>query len=389
MKQGQNYSPLRQENVSSKGKLHGRSYTYADVMASSREREQPLKGFEEHFGSLVDYILRITYRIWEDKNVGLIYQYYAQNLELYTPLGFIDSVQAVVEDTTRTLQSFPNRQLYSLNVIGGGDENDGYLSSHLIRSVMLNTGDSTFGKATGKKIDVLTIADCLCKENQVIREWLVRDNGDYIRQLGFDIEDIAEQLAQADLKENRTAWFEKEMQERINQTKFQAKLILQIQGCPSADEDVETIIKSMFHDIWTAQHFGMVDDYYFFNVQVHGLGGRSLCGTPNLQQFLAQFHATLTHADFKIEHIQSIDSDAGDHEKFVHVRWSICGNHASCGLLGRGTGTPLYVMGISHFRLVRGRIAEEWTVFDELALWKQIKLAQVSFQTNHKKSSDE
>ncbi len=376
MKQGQNYSPLREDNISPKGTLHGRSYTYADVMALSREREESLKGFEEHYGSLVDYILRITYRIWEDKNVGLVYQYYAENIDLYTPLGCIDSAQTVVEDTTRTLQAFPNRQLYSLNVIGGGNDADGYLSSHLIRSVMTNTGDSIFGKATGKKVDVLTIADCLCQDNQIVREWLVRDNGDYVRQLGFDIENIAEQLAQADLQANRVAWFEDEMQERVSQ-KRQAP---QVQGRPKGEHHVEEVVKAMFYDVWQAQHFGMVDDYYFFNVQVHGLGGRSLCGTPNLQEFLAQFHATFSNADFQIHHVQSIDSDAGANEKFVHVRWSICGSHASCGLLGIGTGCPLYMMGISHFRLIRGRIAEEWTLFDELSLWKQIKLAQLKMK---------
>ena len=374
------YSPLRKENISPKGTLTGRSYTYADVMAESREREEALPGFEEHYSNLADYILRITYRIWEDKNIGLIYKYYAEQLPLYTPLGYIDSVQSVVEGTTNTLNSFPNRQLYSLNVIGAGNENDGYLSSHLIRSVMINTGDSIFGKATGNQVDVLTIADCLCKENQVIKEWLIRDNGDYIRQLGFDIEQVAEQLARADLKANTIAWFEKETLQRVKQTHPTPEIKGRPQGQGTSASDAEEVIKAMFHDVWQAKYFGMVDDYYFFNVQVHGLGGRGLCGTPNLQGFLANFHTTFSNADFVIEHIQSIDSDAGENEKFVHVRWSICGYHASCGLLGTGTRTPLHVLGASHFRVVRGRIAEEWTLFDELALWKQVKLAQMKSQ---------
>ena len=46
-------------------------------------------------------------------------------------------------------------------------------------------------------------------------------------------------------------------------------------------------------------------------------------------------------------------------------------------MFGTGSKAPLYIMGISQFRVVHGRICEEWILFDELAVWKQIHLHNI------------
>ena len=363
------YEPFKDKNISKV--LSGKTYTRADLMAKSRKREHPLKGFEDHYGSLVDYILRCTYHIWEEKNVGLIYTHYGEPNEIYTPLGYLESVQSVVESTTQHMYAFPDRQLYSLNVIWSGDEDKGYLSSHLNRSIMHNTGESQFGPATGNKVDAYAIADCLCKENKIIKEWLVRDNGAYLRQMGFDLEEIAYDMATKDVESDVKIWFSDELKERTSSSK----------KVPFVKEDItsndEEMIAEMLHNVWHSQFFAMLDDYYSYNVQVWSLGGRNLCGVPNLKYFLSNLHSNFSNSNFQIDFIQSIESDAGSCEKLVHVRWSLCGRHATGGMFGKGTNAPLYLMGISHYRVVNGRIAEEWTVFDELSIWKQIKIAQM------------
>ena len=62
------YNPARADNISPAGKLHGRTYTYADLNAGhSRKQDMPMQGFDPHYGNIVDYILRCTYDIWERK----------------------------------------------------------------------------------------------------------------------------------------------------------------------------------------------------------------------------------------------------------------------------------------------------------------------------------
>lgn len=371
------YKPTGNHNISPAGNLTGRTYTKADIFAKSRVRDMPLAGFEDHYGNLVDYILRCTYDIWEEKNVGVIYTHYAEKCPVFTPLGYGDTVQAVVDATTGMLSGFPDRQMYSVNIIWDGDETNGYLSSHMNRSVMTNLGESAFGDATGKKVDVLCIADCLCKENKIIKEWLVRDTGAMVKQLGLSTESVGEKMARADIKNNVTPWFEAETVQRTQSPKAQPQLI----DCPKNATPMDTV-RTMLHNVWAAHNFAMVDDYYSFNVPVEGLSGERLCGTPNLKTFLTEFHAVVSDSDFKIEHMQHMDSDAGEHETFVHARWTLCGKHATSKTFGQGTGTPLHIMGISHYRVVNGRIAEEWTVFDEVAIWKQIKAPQIKAEND-------
>ena len=243
---------------------------------------------------------------------------------------------------------------------------------------MTNLGESAFGPATGKKVDVLCIADCLCKDNMIVKEWLVRDTGSMVKQLGLSVEEVATTMAKADVDAGVVHWFEAETALRVKEPKKRPEVVELAEDANSMD-----IVTTMLHNVWSVHNFAMLDDYYSYNVSVEGLSGNRLCGTPNYKRFLTDLHGSLANSDFKIDHMQMMDSDAGENEKFVHCRWSLCGNHTTSRMFGAGTGTPLHVMGISQYRLVNGRIAEEWTVFDEVAIWKQIKIAQLRTQKDY------
>ena len=58
----------------------------------------------------------------------------------------------------------------------------------------------------------------------------------------------------------------------------------------------------------------------------------------------------------------------------IAVRWTLEGNHTGHGVLGAPTGKPLWVLGMSHYHMVDGRIVDEYTIYDELALRVQLKL---------------
>ena len=67
-----------------------------------------------------------------------------------------------------------------------GDKAEGFYSSHRVRSTATHLGDGDFGPATNRPITMLAIADCLCRDNQVVEEWLVRDQAAIAIQLGLD-----------------------------------------------------------------------------------------------------------------------------------------------------------------------------------------------------------
>ena len=115
----------------------------------------------------VDYILGITFEIWEQGNVGFIRDYYSADIEMATIDGLTVGNEAIVEGTAAMLRAFPDRKLLADDVIYGGTGPERFYSSHRIVSPMTNLGATAFGPATGRSVRIMTIADCLV-ENGVI-----------------------------------------------------------------------------------------------------------------------------------------------------------------------------------------------------------------------------
>jgi hypothetical protein len=57
------------------------------------------------------------------------------------------------------------------------------------------------------------------------------------------------------------------------------------------------------------------------------------------------------------------------------VRWSLDGAHDGFGRFGPPTGAPVHVMGMTHAEWGPWGLRREFTLFDELAIWRQILLA--------------
>ena len=45
---------------------------FVDMVPTDRPRVQPMKGFDPIYTDIVDYIIRCTHRIWDERDVGLI-----------------------------------------------------------------------------------------------------------------------------------------------------------------------------------------------------------------------------------------------------------------------------------------------------------------------------
>ena len=164
---------------------------------------------------LVDYILGITFEIWEERGVELIDQYYGPQTLVYALDGITRGSAAMIDGTAAMLVAFPDRLLLGDDVIGKGDCHSGY-SSHRVLSPMTNSGDSMFGPATGKQVRIMNMADCVIEEGVIVREWLARDNLALVRQLGFDARDSARRIKNGHSKE-LTDWFASET-DRLNET---------------------------------------------------------------------------------------------------------------------------------------------------------------------------
>ena len=337
-----------------------------DNAPATRDASAPaIEGFDQEFEGVVDYILRITYRIWEGKQIGLCYDYYSDDCPVWTLAGYAEGVKQVVENTLKTLSSFPDRTLHAENIIWDGDNERGYHSSHLILTHMTNTGASEYGPATGRSAKFWVIAHCVMKDNKIVEEWLVRDNYALVEQLGLDPHEVAKGIAAKPLDPESTfaKWLSSETQ------RVAAISTERLNSSVSAEANPEGFIKHHLHNIWNARLLGDMNLMYHNNAVFHGSANREFVAIDQILGFYLDILGAMPDAKFSSDYVNSVDNQYGG--KDVAVRWGISGTHTGYGKFGRPTGKPIFILGESHFRMKDGKVMEEWTVFDELSILAQ------------------
>ena len=150
-----------------------------------------MKGFSDRFTDFPDYILGITQEIWENRGLSTLHQYYSDDIPVRSPGSIVIGNKNVIAATMATLAEFPDRRLLGEDVIWSGTPEHGMLSSHRILSTATHLGDGVYGKASGTKLKYRVIADCHAINNQINDEWLVRDQGAVVRQMGWDAKQYA------------------------------------------------------------------------------------------------------------------------------------------------------------------------------------------------------
>ena len=312
---------------------------------------------------LVDYILGITFEIWEQGGVDLINQYYGPDTLVYSLDGITRGSQAAIDGTQSMLAAFPDRLLLGDDVIGKGDSHDGY-SSHRVLSPMTNTGDSMWGPATGKSVRIMNMADCVVEEGVITLEWLARDNLALIKQLGFGITESARLIASKRTPELST-WFVEETERLSNSPKPVDDTVL----C-SAGADPQQFSQQVLNALWMTGDSTTIESAYAPYSVMHRSPIEIISGRPSIAEHYAGLRGALDCTAASIDHV-AVQS-AGEHAVHVAARWAVCGMHAGEYLGVAATGKPVYIMGVTHRRIVDGRIAVEWTVFDSLGVLSQL-----------------
>ena len=321
--------------------------------------QQSLRGFPAEYRDIVDFIVRITRRIWIEGAVGLIYDTHDPNCVIYTDADVGRGVEPVVAATIRSLASFPEVDNHYLNVAWSGDDTDGFYTSHLGFSSGVNVGDTLYGPATGRAATVRFCADCVTLAGRIHTEWLARDNGAFVRQLGLDPHEAARRLALTPPGELYTR-------------PAPARLAGQTPPAPldGSRETIDAHLRHLFHDIWNRRRLDLMDGAYAPDVRVHTAGGRVAQGVPALRALHLSLLASMPDSSLTVRNICWSDETDGI---IGAVRWELAGTARSGGWLGSlPDGVPVAVPGMTHCRFGEdGRIVEEWTVWDEVGVLAQ------------------
>jgi predicted ester cyclase len=343
---------------------------FQELVPENRPRVQSMRGFDDCYTDIVDYIVRCTHKIWDERDVGLIYSHYTHNCVAYTTLGTMYDRETHIRDTIQRLAEFPDRRGRAIQVIWNGNDVDGFYTSHMTNGGGRHTEYGMYGKPTGRSFITRTVADCMILENKIYKEWIVRDNMGPLIQLGIDPHAYAAEIARkkfdtgdkvVDLAENRRL---------LGQYPPETEADVSI-----AHNDGEAQLLRDLHHIFNKRMFGKINDIYAPTCQWHGPLMRELYGIAAVLHQTIKLVALIPDCAYVPQHISSVESEEGG-VKYA-VRWTMDGHHMGYGSLGAPSGHHLFVMGVTHYHVIDGKIVDEWIVYDELSMLVQLKLADM------------
>ncbi|MEM9565265.1 MAG: ester cyclase [Actinomycetota bacterium] len=319
-----------------------------------------MRGFDPEFTDLPDYILGITKAIWEDRGVDTLHRFYADDVIVRSPAGVVTGNGGVIAATLATLAEFPDRQLLGEDVIWSGDEDKGFLSSHRIVSTATHLGDGAYGPASGTRFVYRIIADCAAKDNQIYDEWLIRDQGAIVAQLGIDPRAYA------------AAQIEAEGGPEAASRPFAPATDVAGRYTGTGDDGQVGVDYADLLTAIMAAGLGSVVEHYDRAAHLELPGGVTGHGWSDADRFWLGLRSAFPSATFTIHHRMG-RHDSGEAPRAA-VRWSLDGTHDGWGRYGAPTGAPVHVMGISHAEWGPRGLRREWIMLDDTAIWKQILL---------------
>jgi len=333
-----------------------------------------VEGFSQQWRDFPDYIIGVTEEIWEKRGVETLERSYAPDIPVRTPMGITRGNRPVIASTMATLHEFPDRQLFGEDVIWCGDAEAGFLSSHRILSTATHAADGAFGPATGRRFQVRIIADCAAREDTIYDEWLVRDYGGIVRQLGLDPRVYAATLIEREGGPERCS---KPFTPDVDEAG-------EYRSAGNADERGEcyaSIVTRLMNG-----EFDLVPEHYDRAVQVEYPGAVSGLSHDAVSRFWLGLRSAFPTAEFRIHH--RIGMPGGMLSPRAALRWSLDGVHEGWGTFGEPSGATVHVMGMAHAEfgpfVERGSVRDtsirrEFVLYDEVAIWKQILMQRPAF----------
>jgi predicted ester cyclase len=311
-----------------------------------------MKGFDPEFQDLDHYIRVITDRIWEGRRLDDIRRYYSEDCAVETPSSVSIGIEPVIEGTRKTLSAFPDRRLLAEDVIISGDAEDGFLSSHRIFSPMTHAGPGAFGLPTGRAVHVRTVADCVCLNNRIIHEWLVRDQAAIARAIGRHEREVAQEWLDA-----AGGWAKPPM------PPAPAPYRTRIESEGPAADMAQAWMDSLRGD--PARQTAVAA-----SVIAALPGATAAVGLEARGRFWSELLGALPSPAIEIEHLVSVPRPG--RATAVAMRWRWRAEHAGGGRYGQPSGRPVEILGITHAEIEDGQLVREWVLIDEVATWMQL-----------------
>eukprot|EP00105_Crassostrea_gigas_P015032 XP_011431910.1 PREDICTED: uncharacterized protein LOC105331428 [Crassostrea gigas] len=334
--------------------------------------EQGLSGFDPEYRNIVDYIVRITHRIWETDATGVEYiaACYAPDSLVYDDYGLQTGSKKIVADTHHTTGAFPGIVLDAEEVIWAGDDKIAFHTSHLTRIQGKNTGQSRYGEATDKDISVMVIANCVALRNDIFLEHVLYNTSAMLQQLGIDLWDEAERLVAdppAGWPRSAQLWDELRAATSPTTPLYVAE--------PLEGFDPDRFARELHDNIWNADGNAAARAYKD-GFAFEGTTNRAFEGHAAYAAYVAELRDAFPDLNLQVDEVYWMGNNSDGWR--ISTRWSAIGTHSGGTAYRDPTGALCQIWGITQWRVEQGQIVQEWQLFNELDLMMQITAARNS-----------
>ncbi|MFW0795230.1 ester cyclase [Gordonia sp. CPCC 205515] len=330
------------------------------------DRRQLMRGFEDTYVDIVDYIVRITHRIWEDQDVGYIYDTYSPGCRLHTDSGLQYGVEALVEGTLHSINAFPDMRHYADDVIWAGNDEQGFVTSHRAINTGHHTGPWRWGPPTGRKLDTWVIANCLVQENEIVEEWVLYNTAAKLAGLGLDVVEAARTFG----NEGGLAPLSERDLTEVDRLVGGRKPMPYPAAPEGVDFDIEHMVRSLWHNVFNRRDLSAIDRAYGPAVLWNGTTNRVGRGRGDVRAFARSLLSTFPDLGVAVDEVYWMGNDADGYR--VMVRWVGAGTHRGYALYGKPTGRRAHIWGISQLYVKDRQIVEEWNLFNEFDVLAQL-----------------
>jgi len=325
--------PLSREHMPRDRAISAAAYFGREALGSARvinEKRVPddfgpaqaMTGFEPGYRNIVDYIVRITHRIWEEGEIEYIGQTYAEDSLVFDDTGLQVGNVVIIDNTKATIAESPDIQLSADEIIWAGDAEVGFHTSHRL---------SIAGTRGGRAFSVATIANCVVRDNAIYLEHVLYETAEKMRQTGRD------------------PWVE-----------AHAALEAGVPGFPRDEQTWEALRGATRNvceraagfdaDAFARAHAGDIMQ----DVDVEG----------------APLLAPFSEFSLAVDDVYWMGSDADGY--LISVRVSAEPMHAHAGWLREPTGRQLQFWGLVQMRVADGALVEAWALVNEYDLILQV-----------------
>jgi hypothetical protein len=327
---------------------------------------QTLPGFDPEWRDVIDYVVRITHRIWEEKDIGLIYDTYSHDCRVWDDLGLQYGREKIVADTVHTCNAFPDIRLVADEIVWAGDAGTRFRTSHRTMIQGTNTGFSRFGAPTGRRARLLCVANCVSRDNMIYEEHVAYDTAQMVRALGLDLADCARRMAAEGAREGLPADFMAAEPSRLPGQGAPARR-------PAPDrigEDPEAFVRAALHQMWNRRDLSALQRIYAPDVVFEGSTGRVFRGPGQIRAWMLSLLAMFPDLALSVDDLYWM----GNPEEgfLIAIRWSALGAHRGVGPYGPPTGREAHLWGITQWVAREDRVVREWTVFNEFGALMQL-----------------